>query len=195
MKCINFSSFDIVDPSLKMPQFKPWCMKVNSRAGLAVQPAVFSSVRFSGVLFVNSTYDNDLVGIIFGYQNHKNFYTLTSSMTGSRQVHNDQLESVFHEKNRVTGSWPGSSHSPGTRQWNCRWKSVAQSGSLIEFLLTAGGSFSILIEFLLTQRAIFVLGNRNNKSVPGQTHILWQHPKVGWKVIQSHHFYNIHPIS
>ena len=71
---------------------------MNSRAGLAVQPAVFSSVRFSGVLFVNSTYDNDLVGIIFGYQNHKNFYTLTSSMTGSRQVHNDQLESVFHEK-------------------------------------------------------------------------------------------------
>ena len=51
-------------------------------------------------------------------------------------------------------------------------KSVARSGSLL------------LIEFLLTQRAIFVLGNRNNKSVPGQTQILWQHPKVGWKVIQ-----------
>ena len=60
--------------------------KVNSRAGLAVAPEVFSSVRYSGVLFVNSTYDNDLVGIIFGYQNHKNFYALTSSMTGSRQV-------------------------------------------------------------------------------------------------------------
>jgi len=109
--------------------------KVNSRAGLAVQPAVFSSVRFSGVLFVNSTYDNDLVGIIFGYQNHKNFYTLTSSMTGSRQGY---------------------------------WKlSRIQS-------LTGHPSMEL-------QRAIFVLGNRNNKSVPGQTHILWQHPKVGWK--------------
>ena len=61
-------------------------LKVNSRAGLAVQRTVFSSVKFSGTLFVNHKYDNDLVGIVFGYQNHKNFYTLTSSMTGSRQV-------------------------------------------------------------------------------------------------------------
>ena len=68
------------------PKRSPPSSKVNSRAGLAVAPEVFSSVRYSGVLFVNSTYDNDLVGIIFGYQNHKNFYALTSSMTGSRQV-------------------------------------------------------------------------------------------------------------
>ena len=68
------------------PKRSPFSPKVNSRAGLAVAPEVFSSVRYSGVLFVNSTYDNDLVGIIFGYQNHKNFYALTSSMTGSRQV-------------------------------------------------------------------------------------------------------------
>ena len=62
--------------------------------------------------------------------------------------------------------------------------SSPRSGSSIEFRLTVGSS-SLLIEFLLTQRAIFILGNRNNKSVPGQTQILWQHPKVGWKVIRS----------
>ena len=48
---------------------------------------------------------------------------------------------------------------------------------------TAGAPSFVLIEF--AQRAIFVLGNRNNKSVAGQTKILWQHPKVGWKVTQS----------
>ena len=78
-------------------------LKVNSRAGLAVQRTVFSSVKFSGTLFVNHKYDNDLVGIVFGYQNHKNFYTLTSSMTGSRQVCNKKLKRVI--KSWHQGYW------------------------------------------------------------------------------------------
>ena len=62
---------------------------LNSRAGLAVGSHKFSSVRFTGTLFVGPalTYlDNDVVGFIFGYQDNKNFYAVTSSKQGSRQV-------------------------------------------------------------------------------------------------------------
>lgn len=60
--------------------------KLNSRAGLAVGDAVFSSVRYTGVMFVSDTSDNDVIGILFGYKDNKNFYTLTSSKTNSNQV-------------------------------------------------------------------------------------------------------------
>ena len=59
---------------------------MNSRAGLAVGDAVFSSVRYTGVMFVNDTSDNDHIGILFGYKDNKNFYTLTSSKSRSNQV-------------------------------------------------------------------------------------------------------------
>ena len=59
---------------------------MNSRAGLAVGDAVFSSVRYTGVMFVSDTSDNDVIGILFGYKDNKNFYTLTSSKTNSNQV-------------------------------------------------------------------------------------------------------------
>jgi syndecan 4 len=59
--------------------------QLNSRAGLAVNNAVFSSVRFTGVLFVQDETDDDVVGFLFGYQNHKNFYVVTSARNGSLQ--------------------------------------------------------------------------------------------------------------
>ena len=60
--------------------------KLNSRAGLAVGDAVFSSVRYTGVMFVGTKSDNDAIGIVFGYKDNKNFYTVTSSKTNSNQV-------------------------------------------------------------------------------------------------------------
>ena len=60
--------------------------KLNSRAGLAVGDAVFSSVRYTGVLFVGTNHDDDAIGILFGYKDNKNFYTVTSSKHNSKQV-------------------------------------------------------------------------------------------------------------
>ena len=60
--------------------------KLNSRAGLAVGVAVFSSVRYTGVLFVGTNHDDDAIGILFGYKDNKNFYTVTSSKHNSKQV-------------------------------------------------------------------------------------------------------------
>ena len=105
-------------------------LKVNSRAGVAVSSTAFSSVRFSGTIFVDSSHDNDLIGIIFSYQNHKNFYALTSSMTGSQQVWYDRKvwydPRVHFVKTRIatrgTGSWQGSSQKLDIPQWNCRLK-------------------------------------------------------------------------
>jgi len=59
--------------------------QLNSRAVLAINNAVFSSVRFTGVLFVQDEKDDDVVGFLFGYQNHKNFYLVTSARHGSLQ--------------------------------------------------------------------------------------------------------------
>ena len=60
--------------------------KLNSRAGLAVGGAVFSSVRYTGVMFVGTNSDDDVIGILFGYKDNKNFYTVTSSKSNSGQV-------------------------------------------------------------------------------------------------------------
>merc|ERR1711890_66312 len=57
---------------------------VNSRAGLAIGDTVFSDVRFTGTLFVNTKADDDAVGIVFGYQDHKNFYVVTASEKGKQ---------------------------------------------------------------------------------------------------------------
>ena len=60
--------------------------KLNSRAGLGVGDAVFGDVRFEGTFFVNTHSDDDSVGILFGYHDHKNFYVVTSSKHSSNQV-------------------------------------------------------------------------------------------------------------
>ena len=60
--------------------------KLNSRAGLGVGDAVFGNVRFEGTFFVDDELDNDVVGVLFGYHDNKNFYVLTSSKHNSQQV-------------------------------------------------------------------------------------------------------------
>ena len=45
---------------------------------------MFGDVRFEGTFFVNDLYDDDCVGILFGYQDNKNFYVVTSSKQTSR---------------------------------------------------------------------------------------------------------------
>jgi hypothetical protein len=69
--------------------------KLNSRAGLAVGSDVFSNVRFTGTLFVNTNSDDDAVGFLFGYQNNKNFYTVTSSKSGTVQVLGQRIYKTF----------------------------------------------------------------------------------------------------
>ena len=58
----------------------------NSRAAVAVDRRRFGAVTFSGSVYVNDQDDDDVVGIVFYYQNNKNFYTLTAAKTGSSQV-------------------------------------------------------------------------------------------------------------
>jgi len=59
--------------------------KINSLATLAIGDAVFSSVKFTGTLFVDTYVDDDVVGFIFNYQDNKNFYLVSSSKQGSGQ--------------------------------------------------------------------------------------------------------------
>ena len=61
---------------------------------MGVGDAVFGDVRFEGTFFVNDLNDNDCVGILFGYHDHKNFYVVTSSKQDSNQVEARLLISV-----------------------------------------------------------------------------------------------------
>ena len=64
---------------------------VNSLATLAIGDAVFSSVRFTGTLFVDDEGDDDVAGFAFNYQDNKNFYVVSSSKQGSNQVEDISL--------------------------------------------------------------------------------------------------------
>ena len=82
--------------------------KLNSRAGLGVGDAVFGDVRFEGTFFVNDQGDDDCVGILFGYQDHKNFYVVTSAKQNSNQVDTYQYIYIFQYiflHLRVIGLW------------------------------------------------------------------------------------------
>jgi len=57
----------------------------NSIATLALGDEVFDRVRFTGTLFVEDIFDNDMVGFLFNYQDNKNFYLVTATRQGSNQ--------------------------------------------------------------------------------------------------------------
>jgi len=96
---------------------------VNSWAALALGDPVFNSIRFTGSLFVDdqAENDNDIVGFSFNYQDHKNFYLVTSSRQGSgqgtwaiRRVNSNTghpskalQEAIFNFKNTITDSVSG----------------------------------------------------------------------------------------
>jgi len=86
---INFDLSDHDPQSPPMWEFndegKEITQKINSRAGLAVGTERFSDVRFKGTLYINTYRDDDCVGIIFGYQNNKKFYVLSSARQKTMQ--------------------------------------------------------------------------------------------------------------
>ena len=43
-------------------------------------------LRFSGYIYIFDEDDDDVVGVVFNYQNNKNFYLLTATRTDSNQV-------------------------------------------------------------------------------------------------------------
>jgi len=49
---------------------------VNSDPGIMVASEKIGDLDFSGTFFVNSDYDDDYLGFIFGYQEDKRFYVV-----------------------------------------------------------------------------------------------------------------------
>jgi len=60
---------------------------VNSIATILIGNQVFHDVEYTGTFFVNSRYDDDIIGIVFGYQNPKKFFV--ASWKQSKQVYWD----------------------------------------------------------------------------------------------------------
>lgn len=57
----------------------------NSRASLAVGRRMMEDLRFSGYIYIFDEDDDDAAGVVFNYQNNKNFYVLLGTRTDSNQ--------------------------------------------------------------------------------------------------------------
>jgi len=57
----------------------------NSRASMAVGRRMMEGLRYSGYIYVFDEDDDDVAGLVFNYQNNKNFYLLTATRTDSNQ--------------------------------------------------------------------------------------------------------------
>merc|ERR1719341_1906297 len=57
----------------------------NSRASMAIGRRMMGDLRFSGYIYIFDEDDDDVVGVVFNYQNNKNFYLLTATRTDSNQ--------------------------------------------------------------------------------------------------------------
>lgn len=55
---------------------------VNSDPGLLIGPNSYSSVDFSGTIFVDTTLDDDYIGVVFNYQSNKRFMLVSWKQRG-----------------------------------------------------------------------------------------------------------------
>ena len=74
----------------------------NSRASLAVGRRMMEDLRFSGYIYIFDEDDDDAAGVVFNYQNNKNFYVLLGTRTDSNQVGKSlqcfsQIYSIFRD--------------------------------------------------------------------------------------------------
>ena len=53
---------------------------------MAVGRRMMGDLRFSGYIYIFDEDDDDVAGVVFNYQNNKNFYLLTATRTDSNQV-------------------------------------------------------------------------------------------------------------
>ena len=74
----------------------------NSRASMAVGRRMMEDLRFSGYIYIFDEDDDDVAGVVFNYQNNKNFYLLTATRTDSNQV--KHIWHQIYSIHRVTGS-------------------------------------------------------------------------------------------
>ncbi|KAJ7380253.1 hypothetical protein OS493_010968 [Desmophyllum pertusum] len=83
---------------------------VNSVATILVGNQVYRDVEYRGTFFVNTHSDDDIIGIVFGYQSPKNFFVASWKQT--RQVYWDsrpfraKAESAFNIKKINSASGP-----------------------------------------------------------------------------------------
>ena len=158
--------------------------KLNSRAGLGVGDAVFGDVRFEGTFFVDDEHDNDVVGVLFGYQDNKNFYVVTSTKHGSRQVKMSFFLLWCSPRNHHNCVPCSGLLGPPKNQVNNRSPFQPTPGK------NNSSQHNLTLPFV--QASIFQFG-RTVPSVPGQATVLWQHGSIGWKVtgpgVREYHLY------
>ena len=77
---IAYLRWEIHNSGREVAQFE------NSRASMAIGRRMMGDLRFSGYIYIFDEDDDDVVGVVFNYQNNKNFYLLTATRTDSNQV-------------------------------------------------------------------------------------------------------------
>ena len=79
-RIIHYLRWEIHNDGKEVAQFE------NSRASMAIGRRTMGALRFSGYIYIFDEDDDDVVGVVFNYQNNKNFYLLTATRTDSNQV-------------------------------------------------------------------------------------------------------------
>lgn len=91
---------------------------MDSDPGLLVGYDAFSSVEYTGTLYVGSTRDNDYVGIVFNYQSNRRFMLVSWKQTTERYWGRFSAEAVSGLQIQAVKSNTGPGHDLMNALWN-----------------------------------------------------------------------------
>ncbi len=91
---------------------------INSDPGLFIGEDSFSSVEYSGILYVNTKQDDDYVGLVFNYQSNRRFMLV--SWKQSTQTYLDRDNGLV-AKAGIQIKTVKSNTDPGVRMMNALW--------------------------------------------------------------------------
>ena len=93
---------------------------INSDPGLLIGPHSYSSVDFSGTIFVDTALDDDYIGVVFNYQSNKRFMLVSWKQREQRYWENTPFTATA--KAGVQIQRIRSKTGPGATLRNAIWK-------------------------------------------------------------------------
>ena len=144
---------------------------MNSDPAMLVGYDTFSSVEYSGTLYVDTIVDDDYVGMVFNYQSNRRFMLVSWKQTTQKYWNNPKAEAIAGIQIRMVRSNTGPSqalmnalwHSEDTkRQVNCPRPQAATYQSASNFHLGAVVFLFIMIQFLVKEVQMGFLLSKNS---------------------------------
>ena len=91
---------------------------INSDPALLVGKDSFASVEFTGTLYVDTEQDDDFMGIVFNYQNNRQFWLASWKQTSQRYWNNLNAEAKAGVEVQLVRSQSGPSQALMNALWH-----------------------------------------------------------------------------